>query len=452
MTTKIIYSALKVCILFILLSSCKKFLDEKPDKKLAIPHTLKDFQALLDQYTLINNNDPSSGEVSADDYYLTDADFAARKETNQNMYLWQKDNIFDPSTNDWFRTFRPVYFSNTVLENIPLVPITQFNREQWNNVKGQALFFRAKAYFQAAVIWTVAYDEGSASSELGLPLRLNSDFNEVSVRSNLKDTYLQIISDLKEASRTLAVKPEHVIRPSKPAAYGLLARVYLSMRNYEQAGLYADSCLSFKSDLLDYNQLNPSATYPIAQFNTEVIAESFIPPSPPISNSRAKITQSLYQLYAFGDLRKVVFFRANPDGSFAFKGSYEGNEALFSGVATDEIYLIRAECFARAGKVTEAMKDLNILLRKRWKTGTFTDLTAANATQALNVILIERRKELLMRGLRWMDIKRLNREGAGIVLSRTINSKTYTLQPNDLRYALSIPEEIIALSKMSQNP
>lgn len=451
MKIKIIY-LLVPGIIFILLSGCKKFLDEKPDKKLAIPNTLTDFQALLDQYALINNNDPAAGEVSADDYYLTDADWAGRKETDQNMYLWQKDNIFDLSTNDWFRTFRPVYFSNTVLENIPGVPVTQFNRDEWNNVKGQALFYRAKAFLQASFIWTVAYDENSASSELGLPLRLNSNFNEVSVRSNLKETYGQIISDLKEAARTLALNPVHVMRPSKPAAYGLLARVYLSMRKYEQAGLYADSCLRLKSDLLDYNKLSPSATYPIAQFNTEVIFESFCPPAPPISNSRAKIVPALYQMYVPNDLRKLVFFRTNADGSAAFKGSYEGNGALFSGVATDEVYLMRAECFARAGKVTEAMKDLNLLLRKRWKTGTFTDLTAANAEMALNLILAERRKELLMRGLRWMDIKRLNREGAGIILSRVINSKIYTLQPNDPRYALTIPEEIIEMSKMVQNP
>lgn len=438
--------------LMILVSGCEKFLDEKPDKSLAVPHTLKDLQALLDQYPLINHNDPSAGEVSADDYYLTDADWAARKETDQNMYLWQKHNLFDIAINDWFRTFRPVYFSNTALENIPGIPVTQFNRDEWNNVKGQALFYRAKAFLQASFIWTVAYDENSAASDQGLPLRLNSDFNEVSVRSDLKATYTQIIADLKEAVRTLALKPVHVIRPSKPAAYGLLARVYLAMRKYEQAGLYADSCLKLKPDLLDYNTLNPSATYPVPQFNAEVIFESYFPPAPPVSNNRAKIVPELYQMYAPNDLRKVVFFRTNTDGSRAFKGSYDPNGALFSGVASDEMYLIRAECFARAGKVTEAMIDLNTLLRKRWKTGTFTDFKAANTAEALNLILAERRKELLMRGLRWMDIKRLNREGGGIILSRTINGKTYTLQPNDPRYALSIPEEIIELSKMVQNP
>ena len=66
--------------------------------------------------------------------------------------------------------------------------------------------------------------------------------------------------------------------------------------------------------------------------------------------------------------------------------------------------------------------------------------------------LKERRKELLFRGLRWSDLKRYNRDGAGISLERTVNGTTYTLPPNDLRYAIAIPEDIIKMTGMPQNP
>jgi hypothetical protein len=56
-----------------------------------------------------------------------------------------------------------------------------------------------------------------------------------------------------------------------------------------------------------------------------------------------------------------------------------------------------------------------------------------------------------MRGLRWMDIKRLNKDGAKITLTRNVEGNTYTLPPNDLRYALPIPEEVISLTGMPQN-
>src|SRR5699024_1246882 len=115
-------------------------------------------------------------------------------------------------------------------------------------------------------------------------------------------------------------------------------------------------------------------------------------------------------------------------------------------------YLIRAECYARQGNATQAMNDLYTLLVTRWKTGTYVPFTASGAKEALHIILGERRKELLFRGLRWMDIKRLNREGAHIVLKRIINGKVFTLPPNDNRYALPIPEDIISLTGMKQNP
>ena len=56
-----------------------------------------------------------------------------------------------------------------------------------------------------------------------------------------------------------------------------------------------------------------------------------------------------------------------------------------------------------------------------------------------------------MRGLRWMDLKRLNKEGANIVLKRVTEDKEYTLLPNSNFYALPIPEDIIQLTGMPRN-
>jgi hypothetical protein len=167
--------------------------------------------------------------------------------------------------------------------------------------------------------------------------------------------------------------------------------------------------------------------------------------------SRAKIDSSLYQSYSTNDLRKQLYFKNNNNGSYAFKGSYDGTSLLFSGVAVDEVYLIRAECLARTGNTTAALNDLNTVLEKRWKKGTFIPFTASTPGEALTLILTERRKELLFRGLRWSDIKRLNKEGASITLKRILNGQSFTLQPNDPRYALPIPEDIIELTGMPQN-
>jgi hypothetical protein len=98
------------------------------------------------------------------------------------------------------------------------------------------------------------------------------------------------------------------------------------------------------------------------------------------------------------------------------------------------------------------MADLNALLIKRWKTGTFIPFTATNADDALAKILDERRKELVLRGTRWMDLRRLNKDSrfAKTVL-RKLYGITYLLPPNDNRYTFYIPQSVIDISGIQQN-
>jgi tetratricopeptide (TPR) repeat protein len=430
---------------------CKKYLDVKPDKKLVVPESLSDLQAILDYYPDMLS-DPGSDEVSADNYYLAQATYDALFTPGERrIYTWEKDKIFDEYSNGWSVAYKKIFDINTVLDNLEKINITQSNVADYNHIKGQALFLRAKAFFQVAVIWSLAYDAATAGSDLGIPLRLHADFTETSVRSRVQETYDRIISDLTNSIPWLPPKGIHVTRASKSAAYAYLAKVYLSMRMYEKAGAYADSCLQISNTLIDYNTLSATPSYPIPQFNAETILYSETGDIL-LTDSRAKADSVLYASYAPNDLRKLLFFRNNGDGTFAFKGNYTGSSTQFGGMATDEVLLMRAECAARAGNKDAALSDLNTLLVKRWKTGTFVPVTAADAADALAKVLAEKRKELLFRSSRWMDIKRLNKEGAGIILRRYINNQVYTLPPNDPRYALPLPEDVINLSGMPQNP
>jgi tetratricopeptide (TPR) repeat protein len=442
-----------IIIAIVLNSSCKKYLDEKSDKKFVVPSTLQDCQALLDFSNVMNTRDPSSGEISSDNYYVTYADWSSLSSENQRrMYTWQKDFLFvSGGGNDWDFSYRPIYYANTALETLKKINRDIDNQVVWDNIKGQALFWRAKSFFQCVLLWSPSYDQGTASSDLGIPLRLSTDFNETSVRPSVQDTYDQILQDLKTSAFLLPVVPIHVMRPSRPAAYALLARAYLSMRKYDSCQKYSDLCLQLKNDLIDYNTLNPNTANPFTRFNQEVIFSTQM--GYPSILLKAYADSVLYLSYSTNDLRKTLFYRGVGIQLNIFKGNYEGATNLFSGIATDEIYLTRAECFARMGNTTVALNDLNTLMKNRWKNnGSWAPFTATDATDALNKILTERRKELFFRGIRWMDLKRLNKEGVNITLYRVLNGQTYTLLPNDLRYALPIPEDIITLSGMQQNP
>ena len=85
-------------------------------------------------------------------------------------------------------------------------------------------------------------------------------------------------------------------------------------------------------------------------------------------------------------------------------------------------------------------------------TGTFTPYPIQSAAEALDTILVERRKELAFRGIRWSDLRRLNKEGWNITLTRNLNGVMYTLPPNSELYTLPIPPDVINSSGIIQNP
>jgi starch-binding outer membrane protein, SusD/RagB family len=433
-------------------TSCEKYLAEKPAAALVVPATLADAQALLDNYGRINFDEAGTAEASTDNYYVTDADFLTLSEDQRRIYTWEKDRLFTPEFNDWSRLYQTVYYANTVLETAKKIQPGPSDTAGWNNVKGQALFVRAKSFLQAAWLWAPAFDEASADTDGGIVLRQTTDFNQPSVRATVRQTYRQILDDLKEAVRLLPMTPAHPMRASKPAAYGLLARTFLSMRQYDKAGLYADTALQLKNTLLDYNALNATVSFPFLPSNAEDIFHSAQSTPSLTFNPIAKIDSTLYSTYEANDLRKELFFKASGGNGWVFRGSYDGGLNLYSGLTTAELYLMRAEAAARAGSSTAALADINKLREKRYKTGTFVPYTMATAGDVLQLVLAERRKELVMRGLRWMDLKRLNREGAGIILQRVIGGQVYTLPPNDPRYALPIPEDVIETTGIPQNP
>lgn len=437
--------------LLILLSSCEKFLDEKPNKNLAIPSKLIDFQALLDNSTFLNTVDGASSEISAGDFYLSNADYLGLNNFYRNLYTWQRKEVFPDELNEWFLNYRIVYRANTVINALEK-PQNFDDPAVAKNIIGQAYFYRAKAFLQTLYVWSNAYDKELSKSELGIPLRLNTDFNEPSKRETVELGYQQVINDLLKSIDNLPINNIHVMRPSKVAAYGLLARTYLSMRDYSNAKKYADSSLSLKSTLLDFNILNATANFPVPQFNPEVLHSTVIPSYPIINNSRAKIDPVIMNMFEANDLRKSVLFKINSDGSYGFKGSYDGSASLFSGVAVNEVLLIRAECLAREGKLSDALIDLNKLGVKRFKAGLYKNKESLNQEQVITWVLNERRKELIFRGLRWMDIKRLNKEGAGISLSRTVDNKDYKLNANSSGFALPLPDNLLILTSMEQNP
>lgn len=443
----------KIYLLFasLFIFSCKKeWLDVKPRDSQVVPTTIADAQALLDNNATLNQI-YSTGEISADDYeltYTTWLSFAVP--AWRNAYSWSQDIWEGRAQGDWNNFYNKIFIANVALETLGKTTPNTSNMGSYNLAKGHALFVRGHTNYDLAVLFAKPYIANSANIGLGIPLRLSADVNEVAQRSTVQDTYNQIVADLKAAIPLLPVTPLFTTRPSRPAAYGLLARVYLTRGEYANAEHYADSCLQLKNALIDFNNLSLSSTTPIIRDNVETIYYSGLDNVGNLLIGNLIVPNNIFQLYSVNDLRKDIYFYTL-NGRLTRKGSYTGTISAFGGLAVDEQYLIRAEARARQGRTNEAMDDLNTLLVKRYKPG-FIALTATTADDALTTILSERRKELIYRGIRWSDLRRLNQDARfAITLTRTLNGVGYTLPPNDKRYTFALPEVEIRSYGLEQN-
>ncbi|MDF2191231.1 RagB/SusD family nutrient uptake outer membrane protein [Paraflavitalea sp. CAU 1676] len=443
----------------IVFGACRKdWLDTKSDQSIVVPTTLDDFEAALANTSVFNENQPSLLELGCDDYYHTSSSLSNKTQGQKNIYTWAGTSNFyaeQSSKFEWDNVYLAIFYSNRILEG--LQEVKQPDRsERWNNLKGSALFFRSFANYNLVSIYSKAYDKNSAASDLGIILRLESDINLKAERASVKESYDRIISDLLEAIPLLPNKVLVKTSPTKAAAYALLARVYLFTGEFEKALKASTECINLADGILDYNTVAVDAISPFAPLYTkEVIFYSRMVNSPlfPLANGTGFVDTVVLRSYGEKDLRKRAFFR-NVNGRMTFKGSYSSLFfVLFNGLAIDEVYLIRAECLARADKNSESLSDLNKLLSSRYEAGSFQPISTMTSKESLSIILKERRKELLCRGVRWVDIKRLNEinEGPG-TLTRLIGGSEFKLAPKDNRYVYPLPNSEITVSDVPQNP
>lgn len=448
MNMKLNISILVVAL--VLLSSCEQFLNVKPDSSLVVPSSGEDLRALLYDNSRMNGWYPSFQDGATDNQYLLPISWNNMTSlTAKNIYVWDDDLFNDSEINEWSMMYAAVYSCNLILEQLAKIDLPEKESQQ---IEGEALFFRAFSFYNLAQLWAKPFDEMTADADLGIPLRLKPDINQPIFRSTVRETYDQIISDLNLSAQLLSEKSEYRTTPTKQAVYGLLARIFLSMENYERALFYADSCLEFSNDLLNYStlELGSPTSFPFPRYNDEVIYHATDFGRMIMNLTNGRIDNELYCTYADNDIRKTAFYR-DVNGFFSFRGSYDGSSTLFTGISLNEIYLIKAESEIRLGERVASLHTLNKLLENRYD-DTFIPRISNDDVEVLGIILEERRKELVYRGLRWSDLRRLNKDSRfAKTITRDIDGQIYKLEPNSPKYVLPIPNDVIKNTGIQQN-
>jgi tetratricopeptide (TPR) repeat protein len=292
-----------------------------------------------------------------------------------------------------------------------------------------------------------------------VPLLLKAKLFANLKRATVKEVYDQILADTKAAIPLLPATPDNVIKPSKAAAYALLAKAYLYMRSFSNAAAYADSALAIKNTLADYNPYVATSSYTFpTQFNDK---EVMLRKVPRLTYGAVQLSSGLLSLLSTNDIRYKLFVVAGSKLSPQFTGlgfwprdRYNSGDKSAVGLTVPDTWLIKAECLARAGNKDAAIKMVNDLRKLRFSAADYADLSATDAADALRIVIEERRREFFGRGTRWFDQRRLNMDAAfAKPFTRTFDGQTFTLQPGSNGYTFPLALSLIVLNpEIEQNP
>jgi len=435
------------------LSSCHKFLDVTPQTSLSSATFFKtesDFeQAVNAAYAPLRNiaNDHAwcLGELHSDNtYYARNVLFGAVDNT-ENLADFAIPTANGITTNTHVRDqYRLDYLiisrTNQILA---LIDGVDFDADSKNNLKGQALFLRAYAYFELVRYFgkvPLHLTPVTNREEAALPL------------SSADSIYDQIIKDATEAGSLLPPKSTQVPgRATSGAAKTLLANVYMVLKKWPDAETllrqvvdsheyqlmpnYADAFsnsasnknniesvfeIQFKegSDGYSGNFLYDFLPRPMTADEAESITGVSNPQS--LSEEGNNIpTPDIIAAYEPGDKRKdasiayitlSTSLRANK--VFPYIKKYAKKHALQGNTGTDwpvyrysEVLLFLAEALNEESKPADAAVYLN---QVRQRAG-LAPTTAAGVTDMREAIYKERRVELAFENKRWFDLVRTGR-------------------------------------------
>jgi len=451
------WTILSFLILFIFVSSCKKFVEVPlPADQLTADFVFTNdnsaVQAVNGIYSKMMENQQqfSSGfttlftGLSSDELYYYTPGFRDEFLNNQ-ITLVNHSNL---ESYFWNPCYRFIYAANKCIEgatnsNSLSMPVKKV-------IVGEAKFIRAFCYFHLVNLF----------GDVPLVLSTTYQKNQSIPRTAQAIVYTQIINDLIDAQNTLDISyvSNERIRPNKFAAVALLARVYLYNHDWinaeKEAGLVINSGIySLNDNLNSVFQKNSNETIwqlrPVNP-NRNTWEGYQIIPSANNSTPTYLLTSTLINSFEPNDARKIAWIQsrvfANQTLYYPFKYKVSTGSILkeyYVVLRLAEQYLIRAEARAQQNNLAGAQADLNVIRNRAGLLNT----EANSQSSLLSAIEKERRVELFAEwGHRWFDLKRTNRAGTVLsVLKPATWQETDTLWP--------IPQSQILLNPaLTQNP
>ena len=443
-------------------TSCDDFLNDIP-KGQKTPKSWEDYNAFIknssfphyemDQlFCLVGDLYKTPNSLNSDELFRT-------------HYFWNEDTdrtlINSTDKNAYYSAYEELFYWNLIIENAPsAIDCTQ---QQKDMLIAQAKVLRAMAYFYVVNYYAAPYSEKNKGL-LSVPLVTSASIESPSPQVTLENIYDFMISDLESAVHALPKLGESILHPTKSAGYGMLARVYLTMGNYDKALKNATLALEENDQLYDWIQFykndekrftdpdeySSSCKEDPEKMNVENYVFHFSSMSfwSGIKGLSYAIPVERAAKFEKGDTRLLTHWKvkeSSKSGKY-YAGIY-ALEPNKGGIRTPEMYYIKAECLARLGgkeNLKAAMDLVNKVRKTRILPENYKDWSADSTEEAVRMIIADKANEYIQSQVVFCDYRRLNQDAQyATVLTKEVDGKVYKLQPDSHLWIMPFPIEVI---------
>lgn len=430
------------------LTACSDFLDLKPKGK-EIPTDLEHYTGLLNNTMFMNmsfSEQNPNGSISpgaepihtifmGDELTADSVSFGSLDRTALAAYKYEAD-IFnlDDNSAEWSGPYQQIYTYNVIANGVMDAETGTY--EEKLKIQAEARVGRAYMHFLLAQYFGKPYHAATAASDLCVPIvtRANSSDRDYT-RASVQKVYDFVINELEEACPQLEAQTKHRLRIYQAAGYYMLGKVHMAMGDYGKAlaalqkAETATKNSTVSLGLFDYNTKLAEWGYKGLPFlwamtgsypmnfdvsNSEVICNKQInimlltffayPPT-------VYVKPGYMALYEPSDLRLAFFsdldYTGDPKTRWPYFKRIQRMTYTLAGDMPD-LCLMLAECKARTGDQNGAREDLLTLRQNRMPAADAPiPANIDNKDKLIRFVIDERKREFMMTGLRWFDIKRL---------------------------------------------
>jgi hypothetical protein len=442
-------------------AGCSSFLDVTPKTEVPADKAIVDATSAraaaagiydaLQSGSYYGGNYPVFLDLSGDDVSHTGT-FSTFRDADGNVLTSDNSTI----GGIWNAIYDGINRANTVIARVPSIP--GLGATEGDQITGEAYFVRALMYHDLIKVFG-----GPTPTDLGVPIRttpttsISETFN-VS-RATVGAVYTQINADLDKAE-ALITQTEDTRRVSLGAVFALRARVKLYQKDYAAALAAADIVIDSGSYALAprYSDLfsadgsdTPEDIFRLTFTPQDANNIAFLYLARTVGGRREVAPAVLFRsLYEATDKRRDwnISFDASGRRYGSKYPSAVGSEDIHI-IRLGEIYLIKAEAEAQLNQLPEAVATLNAV-RARAGASPYVFGTAGATTQPeiVNLVIKERRLELVYEGHRFADLIRL---GIAIPVLTALHNNV-AVDPAQARYPIPQAEIDVTGPSLLQNP